>query len=155
MHTKSTDLQTLRALNARFIHNYVTNDVVSHNALLHPRFVYIGTAGQSVDRAIYLRNWATGFDPEVIVYWDYRDERIDLFGDSALVRATNKHILREAGQELTGMTSYTDTYVREGGQWLCVQAQLNTVAREFWPEDAVVVRRYIKGQLCDEGTLHD
>ncbi len=26
---------TLRALNARFIHNFITNDVPSHDAILH------------------------------------------------------------------------------------------------------------------------
>ena len=36
-YTQSPEtLRYLHALNARFIHNYVTNDVASHDAILHP-----------------------------------------------------------------------------------------------------------------------
>ena len=69
-------MDELRALNARFIHNFVTNDVASHDAILHPRFINIWPTGQRWDRATYLKYWATAFDPEVIVYWDVRDELI-------------------------------------------------------------------------------
>ena len=31
----------LRAINAQFIDNFVTNDVAAHDALLHPSFLYI------------------------------------------------------------------------------------------------------------------
>lgn len=141
------DLKELQALNARFIHNFVTNDVASHDAITHARFLYISSTGARVDRATYLRQWATGFDPEVIVYWDLRDERIDVFGDFALVRATNKHVQIRSGREVTGMSSYTDAYVREGGRWLCVQAQITTVSPEHYPGDDTILRQYVKGRL--------
>ena len=38
----------------------------------------------------YLEGWGPGFDPEVIVYWDVRDELITVVGDVALVRSTNQ-----------------------------------------------------------------
>ena len=120
MNQHEIDITELRALNARFIHNFITNDVPAHDAITHERFLYISASGARVERAEYLRQWATGFDPEVILYWDTRDERIDVFGDCALVRATNKHIQRTGGREVTGMTSYTDTWVRDAGRWLCV-----------------------------------
>lgn len=147
MTPEERDLQDLRALNARFIHNFVTNDVPSHDALTHPRFVCITAGGAREQRAAYLHDWATGFDPEVIVYWDVRDEHIALFGDVALVRSTNKYVRRIGGQEVTGMTTYTDTYIREGGRWLCIQAQLTSVAPEHWPGDETIVNTYVRGQL--------
>ena len=98
-------------------------------------------------RADYLVRWATGFDPEVVVYWDTRDKSIDIFGDVALVRSTNKHTIRRDGKDVTGMTAYTDTYVREGAEWKCIQAQLTAVAPEFYPGDETIVRRYIKGVI--------
>ncbi len=151
MNQPEIDLNELRALNARFIHNFVANDVPSHDAITHERFLYISTSGARVDRAEYLRQWATGFDPEVIVYWDVRDERIDVFGDFALVRATNKHIQRTGGQEVTGMTAYTDAYVREAGRWLCVQAQLTAVSPENYPGDETIVNSYVMGLLQVRG----
>jgi ketosteroid isomerase-like protein len=147
MTPHETDLRTLRQLNARFIHNFVTNDVASHDAITHPRFLYIGASGARVGRAEYLRAWATGFDARVIVYWDLRDESIAVHGDCALVRAVNKHVQRKDGHDVTAMTAYTDTYVRERGLWLCVQAQLTPVAPEHWPGDETIVNRYFEGRL--------
>ena len=120
----SGTMDELRALNARFIHNFVTNDVASHDAILHPDFINIWPTGQRMDRASYLKYWATAFDPEVIVYWDVRDELITVIGDVALVRSTNKHTRRRDGNEVTGMTIYTDTYLFENGAWKCIQAQI-------------------------------
>lgn len=146
------DLATLRALNKRFIHNFVTNDVASHDAILHPRFRTINSQGRHVDRASYLTQWATGFDPAVIVYWDMRDERITQHGDTALVSATNKWTRVRDGAEVTGMTCYTDTYVRDprdAGRWLCVLAQLTGVAPENYPPDGTIVVRYLRGVRQD------
>jgi len=42
-------MNELRALNARFIHNFVTNDVASHDAILHPDFINIWPTGQRWD----------------------------------------------------------------------------------------------------------
>jgi hypothetical protein len=136
----------LRALNARFIHNFVTNDVPSHDAILHACFINIWPTGQRWDRATYLKYWATAFDPKVIVYWDVRDELITVIGDVALVRSTNRHTRRRDGQEVTGMTMYTDTYLFENGAWKCIQAQLTAVAPEHQPSDDTIVSVYIEGK---------
>ena len=140
-------LRELRALNARFIHNFVTNDVPSHDRLTHPAFVCITSTGGRVDRAAYLKAWATGFNPERIVYWDYRDEAISVFGSTALVRSTNKQVVVQNGVETVGMTTYTDTYIRENGEWKCIQAQITPVSPANYPSDDTIVKKYVKGQL--------
>ncbi len=139
-------MRELRALNARFIHNFITNDVASHDAILHPDFICITPTGARVGRADYLKAWATGFDPDRIPYFDYRDEKIDLFGPVALLRSTNKSVRRVDGVESTGMTMYTDIYVREGDAWKCVQAQITPVAPANHPPDETIVRKYVRGQ---------
>jgi hypothetical protein len=146
-HQSTATMDELRALNARFIHNFVTRDVASHDALLHPDFINIWPTGQRLDRASYLKYWATAFDPKVIVYWDVRDELITVIGNVALVRATNKHTRRRDGKELTGMTMYTDTYLFEEGAWKCIQAQLTPVAPEHEPADDTIVSVYLEGKL--------
>ena len=147
MQTTSETIATLSALNKRFIHNFVTNDVASHDAILHPDFRAIYTAGNHIDRVTYLKHWATGFDPAVITYWDMRDQRITLHGDTALVGATNRWIRVRDGVETLGMTCYTDTYVRVAGQWLCVLAQLTPVMPENYPADDTIIVKYIRGVL--------
>jgi hypothetical protein len=137
----------LRALHAKFSHNYVMNDVVSHAAITHEKFVCVNSKGARESRKEYLSRWATGFDPEVIVYWDYRDEQISIFDKVALVRGTNKHTLRRNGTDTTGMNTYTDTYIFENGEWKCIQAQITPVSSEHYPGDETIVRKYIKGRL--------
>jgi hypothetical protein len=136
----------LRMLNARSIHNFITNDVAAHEAILHRDFICITPAGARVGRADYLKAWATGFDAERIPYYDYRDELIHLFGMTALLRSTNKSIRSVAGVEVTGMTMYTDTYVHEHGAWKCIQAQITPVAPANYPPDATIVKKYVKGK---------
>ncbi len=137
----------LSALNKRFIHNFVTNDVAAHDAILHPAFRAIYSAGNHIDRAECLKRWATGFDPAVITYWDMRDQRITVHGDTALVGATNRWIRVRDGVEVLGMTCYTDTYVRVGAKWLCVLVQLTPVAPENYPSDESIVVKYLRGVL--------
>lgn len=145
MQRRRHDRCLARALNARFIHNFITNDVPSHDALLHKDFVCITPQGVWVGRADYLKAWATGFDPERIPYYDYRDELISVFGTTALLRSTNKSIRVKDGVETAGMTMYTDIYVHQDGAWKCVQAQITPVAPANYPSDETIVRKYIKG----------
>jgi len=145
-HQSDATMNELRALNARFIHNFVTNDVASHDAIIHPDFINIWPNGQRWDRATYLKYWATAFDPQIIVYWDVRDELITIIGNVALVRSTNKHTRRRDGKELTDMTMYTDTYLFENNAWKCIQAQLTVVAPEHQPGDDTIVSVYIEGK---------
>lgn len=138
-------MQDLRWLNAMFIENFIRNDVRSHDAILHRDFIAIGSDGARIDRAAYLERWATGFDPQIIGYWDVRDELITLIGPVALVRATNRHVMRRDGREVAGMTTYTDTYIYEGDCWSCIQAQITPVAPGHEPGDDTIVSVYING----------
>ncbi|MFM9841666.1 MAG: nuclear transport factor 2 family protein [Dongiaceae bacterium] len=135
----------LRLLNVRFIENFIRNDVKSHDAMLHADFIGIQSDGSRIDRASYLKKWATGFDPEVIVYWDVRDELITVAGNVALVRATNKEICRTAGKDIAAMSTYTDTYLYEGGAWKCIQAQITPVTPGREPGEDTIIAVYIKG----------
>ena len=141
------DLTQLKALNAKFIHNFVTNDAASHDKIIRPEFVCITSKGKWVNRADYLEAWKKGFDPEVYLYWDYRDEKITIVGNTALVRSVNKYTILVDGKEVTAMSQYTDTYVKENGSWKCIQAQLTTVAPENYPGDETIVRKYVKGKM--------
>ena len=135
-----TDQEILRELNARFIHNFVTNDTFNHSKIIHKDFVHITSQGQYIKRDEYLRNWANGF--RGYVYWDYRDERINIFGTTALVHATNKYLVRIDEKEFSGMTMYTDIYIKENGEWKCIQAQITKLSPEYYPGDETIVKKY-------------
>jgi Domain of unknown function (DUF4440) len=135
----------LRAINAHFIENYIRNDVVAHDALLHPEFFYVSSTGKRVDRATYLAGWATGFDPAVVVYWDVRDEHITLVDNVALVRATNRQVIRKGNLDTASMSTYTDTYIYQNGRWRCLQAQISPVSATNEPGDHSIVSVYLHG----------
>lgn len=142
-------LEELRAINAQYIHNFITNDVENHARLLHPSFEAIRGDGSVVTRSEYLRDWARGFSPEVIPYWDTRDESIIVVGETALVRSTNRFLLRHDGVETERVTTYTDTYVFADGRWLCVQAQTTPVSAEHVPPESTILSVYVDGVLQD------
>ena len=79
------------------------------------------------------------------MYWDVRDELITLVGNVALVRATNKEIVRHGQQDVAAKTTYTDTYVYEGGAWKCLQAQITPVAPDQEAGDETIIATYVKG----------
>jgi hypothetical protein len=136
------ELAKLKELNATFIHNFVTNDTASHNKIIHKDFVYISSSGRVVPRDEYMKNWAHGYDAKVYKYWDYRDEAIRIFGNTALVRSLDKYTVVENGKDITGMTIYTDTYIKENGEWKCVQAQITNVDPKYYRGDDKILRKY-------------
>ena len=138
--TQESDMSALKRLNATFIHNFVTNDTVAHNRIIHKDFVCITSEGQYIDRKKYLDNWAHGFDG--FKYWDYRNEDIRIFGNTALVRSQNKYTVVRDGKEITGISTYTDIYIKENGQWKCVQAQITKVDPKYFAGDETIVREY-------------
>ena len=96
------------------------------------------------NRADYPRQGATQFDPEVIVYWDVRDEVITVIDTVGVVRSTNKRTLRRDGQDTTGMSTCTDTCLLKD-EWKCIQAQIQTLPTESYPGDDTIASVYIKG----------
>ncbi len=127
MDNQQTDLSQLKAINAQFIKNFVTQDVAAHDKIIHKDFVCIQGNGSMVDRAVYLKNWATDFDNSGYETFNYTDEAIRIFGNIALVRSKTIYTKTVAGKKTEGYTIYTDTYLKENGQWQCVQVQITAV----------------------------
>ena len=124
---QDNDSTRLSALNKQFIRNFLQQDVTAQNQLIHPNFVCIESDGKVVNREVYLKNWASDYDRSGYKSFDYTDEFIRIFHDMALVRAKTVYTKLVDGKVVKGSTMYTDTYVKEDGQWRCVQAQLTPV----------------------------
>ena len=137
---QQSDLEQLKLLNAKFISNFVNEDSAAHSRILHEGFVCITSDGDYINRKEYLKWWAHGFSG--YKYWDYRDERITIFGNLALVRAKNKYVILRDGRQVEGMSMYSDTYLKENGNWKCVQAQITRVSPDNYPADETIVRKW-------------
>lgn len=124
---KHTDSIELSAINAKFINNFLTQNVRLHSEIIHKDFVCIESNGAIVDRITYLKNWATDFDNSGYASFAYADETIRIFDNTALVRAKTIYTKMVNGKEVKGYTLYTDTYVKEKGKWKCVQVQITPI----------------------------
>lgn len=122
------DHETLSKLNAQFIRNFIRQDTASHNKIIHPDFVCIQSSGAILNREDYLKGWATGYQTAGYTSFEYTDEVIRVFGNMALVRSRTIYTKIKDGVKTSGNSVYTDTYIKENGTWLCVQAQITGIA---------------------------
>jgi hypothetical protein len=125
--TKNSDQVTLSKLNEKFIKNFVTQDTVSHNQIIHNDFVCIESSGAIVGRKEYIKNWATGYKDAGYATFSITDEFIRIFENMALIRSRTVYSKMKDGTTINGGSIYTDTYVKENGKWLCVQAQITPI----------------------------
>lgn len=127
--SSNADETTLILINRQFIRNFLNNDTVEHNKIIHPsNFVFIGTNGKLLDRNEYMHAWAHGYDKTTMPEFDLEEIRVRIFDNMALIVAKTKDKKIKDGAYVTGETRYTDTYVKENGEWKCVQVQLTRIA---------------------------
>lgn len=122
------DLLQLKTLNAQFIKNFIAQDTAAHNEIIHPDFVCINSDGSITDRNTYMKNWSSAYKNSGYTVFGYTDEEIRIFGNMALVRAKTVYKKLKGAETIAGNSVYTDTYVKENGQWLCVQAQITPMS---------------------------
>jgi ketosteroid isomerase-like protein len=113
-----SDESTLTDLNKRYIESFMKADVDWYREHLADDFMCIEANGSVLDKAQFLRKTAEG--PDLA---DYRLEqvRIRIFGDVALVHGKGLFRRRDA---TTGTSRYTDVYLRVGGEWKAISAQI-------------------------------
>ena len=118
-----SDDKRLRSLNEQYVRASLAGDVAWYQARLADDFVCIQSDGSLLDKDAFLRMTAAGSDLA-----DYRLDEVDVrcFGDVAIVRATG---FWTAKNGTPGTSRYTDVYVRSGGDWKVVSAQITRPAR--------------------------
>jgi hypothetical protein len=120
------DRRALSLLNKKFIQNFINQDTVAHNEIIHKDFVCIDNSGEIMNRKRYMEDWSHSYKDGDFQSFTYHDEDIRIFGNTALVRSRTEY--RKSGNEKAkGGSVYTDTYVKEHGRWWCVQAQITPV----------------------------
>lgn len=119
------DQARLRQLNEQYIESVLKADVDWYREHLADDFVCIDSEGTVFDKEAFLRRTAGG--PYVT---DYKLENVGvrIFGETALVQATGLFTRKDG---TPGMCHYIDVYVRAGGDWRVVSAQI-TRAQVKW-----------------------
>jgi hypothetical protein len=127
--TETEDHAALSKLNALFIRNFIAQDTVTHNQIIHKDFLCIENSGAIVNRQQYMRDWSHAYGDGNFTSFEITDEHIRIFGNTALVRSRTVYTRTIKGKETLGNSIYTDTYIKENGRWWCVQAQITPVAK--------------------------
>jgi ketosteroid isomerase-like protein len=123
-NASKNDEAALVAVNRQFIKNFINNDTVEHTRIIHSDFLFIGKDGSLHDRKEYMTGWAHGYDQKIIPEFVLEEVQVRIFGDAALIVAKTRDKTMKDGQWTIGETRYTDTYIKEKGEWRCVQVQL-------------------------------
>lgn len=118
------DAAALIAINRQFIQNFLHNDTIEHTRIIHSDFLFIGKDGSLHDRKEYMAGWAHGYDQKLIPEFVLEEVQVRIFGEMALIVAKTRDKTMKDGQWTDGETRYTDTYIKEKGEWKCVQVQL-------------------------------
>ena len=113
-----SDVDTVRELNAGYVRAFMNSDADWYDKHLTPDFRCILTSGAVVDRATFLANAAK---PHTTVAYDLSELDIRVHGDVALASALGTWRRKDG---TTGRTRYIDVWVRKGGEWKAVSAQL-------------------------------
>jgi ketosteroid isomerase-like protein len=114
----TSDLESLRALNAEYIRCVQAGDVRRFDQILAPDFVCTNPDASIVDRAGFLKQTAL---PVAIRALAAHDVQIRLFGDVALIHARTSYTRADG---TPGAGRYTDVWVRQDGRWLAVAAHV-------------------------------
>jgi ketosteroid isomerase-like protein len=119
----ASDKVTLEQLNREYIQAFMNSDVSWYREHLADDFVCIESDGSVLGKAEFLQNTSRG--PDVA---DYKLEQVNvrIYGDVALIQATGLFTRRDGG---SGISRYTDIYVRGGSGWKAVSAQITRARR--------------------------
>lgn len=124
---QNQDSKKLSELNAKFIDNFINQDVEAHEEIIYKDFVCIQGSGQIVNREEYMKEWAEGYSKSGYKTFHFTDENIRIFGNMAIVRSKTVYTKLVNGDLITGNSIYTDTYIKENGRWWCVQAHITPI----------------------------
>ena len=75
-----------------------------------------------------MQAWAHGYDKSIMPEFDLEEVQVRIFDNMALIVARTKDKRLKDGAFVTGETRYTDTYIKQDGEWKCVQVQLTRIA---------------------------
>lgn len=121
----SGDEAALKALEEKWDAASTKNDAAALGAILGDKFISTSAEGKVRGKAEVLSRMKSG---EV----KYQASKVDdmnvfVYGDAAVVNGRWKGKFTEKGKPMETTERFTDTFVRQNGQWKCVASQGSTI----------------------------
>jgi len=99
-------------------------DVKALAALLAPTFVYTDTDGVFSDRSQYLADIPEGISSVIV----NEGMQAESYGDTIVVTGTFRDEGTEKGKHYLRRGRFTDTWIHQRSEWLCVASQETLIA---------------------------
>lgn len=120
-HSQSKDADSLKAINAAFIHGYVTRDTASLSHIFAGDFILINPSGQRRNKQEVLEGF---INAPHFLSCKVDTVEIRLYGNTGLVLARAVFVSDDNGKKTTGKTDYLDVYEKRKGRWVAVAAHV-------------------------------
>jgi ketosteroid isomerase-like protein len=121
---QSSDADALKALNAAFIHGYMTRDTAKVSPIFADDFILINPSGQRRNRQEVLNGFISS--PHFLSC-DVDTVEIRLYGTIGLVLSGAVFTIDDNGKQTTGKTNYLDVYEKRKGRWVAVAAHVTSL----------------------------
>jgi ketosteroid isomerase-like protein len=118
---QSNDADTLKALNAMFIHGSIIRDTAKLSRIFADDFILINPAGNRRSKQDVLNGFATS--PHFLSC-EVDTVEIRLYGTIGLVLARAVFTTDENGKQTIGKTNYLDVYEKRKGRWVAIAAHV-------------------------------
>jgi ketosteroid isomerase-like protein len=120
--------QTLMKLESDWAKAGLSGDVAALEKVIAADYVYTNGDGEMTGRADMISGMKSGgtkYDTFTV-----GDMKVHVYGDAAVVtgKATTKG--KENGKPIDETVRFTDTWVKQGGQWVCVATQVTRLPKK-------------------------
>jgi ketosteroid isomerase-like protein len=122
---KAADEGALRAIEEKWDAASVKGDTAALSAIFADTFVSTSTEGQLRTKAEVLARLKSGEVKYQTAKVD--DLKISIYGDAAVVTGRWRGKFVEKGKAMDETERFTDTFIRQNGQWRCVASHASTV----------------------------
>jgi uncharacterized protein (TIGR02246 family) len=118
---QSSDADALKALNAAFIHGYMTKDTAKLSPIFADDFILINPSGKRRNKQEVLNGFVTS--PHFLSC-EVDTVEVRLYGTIGLVLARAVFTSEDKGKKTSGKTDYLDVYEKRKGRWVAIAAHV-------------------------------
>lgn len=104
----------------------VKHDLHAMYMLLADTFVYTDDDGSFRDKDQWLAHLEKGSDQYELL--GNLNMKVDLYVDTAVVTGEYREKIKEKGKMVAHSGRFTDTWIRQGGEWKCVASQSTLIS---------------------------
>jgi len=104
----------------------VKHDVAAMRMLLADTFVYTDDDGSFMNKTQWLSHLDSGSDQYELL--GNSSMKVGLYGDTAVVTGEYREKIKQKGKMAVHAGRFTDTWIRQSGQWKCVASQSTLIS---------------------------